>query len=118
MITLAQAAARTGVARSTILRAIKRGTLSGIRGEAGKTWLVDPAELARVFPVTAPPARQNAMEVVVAQLAIAEERIAELKRALEDMRNDRNDWKNQASLLLATLRETRGLEQPPPVGGK
>ena len=49
MLTLAQAAAQTGMARSSILRAIKRGALSGTRNPDG-TWLVDPAELARAFP--------------------------------------------------------------------
>jgi hypothetical protein len=49
MITLAQAAVMTGMARSSILRAIKRGALSGTRQDDG-TWLVDPAELAVPFP--------------------------------------------------------------------
>ena len=48
MITLAQAAAQTGMVRSSILRAIKRGALSGIRNPDG-TWLVDPAELPRLL---------------------------------------------------------------------
>ena len=47
MITLAQAAAQTGMVRSSILRAIKRGALSGIRNPDG-TWLVDLAELPRL----------------------------------------------------------------------
>jgi hypothetical protein len=54
MNTLAQAAAMTGMARSSILRAIKRGALSGTRQDDG-TWLVDGAELARAFPVNAQP---------------------------------------------------------------
>ena len=89
MLTLAQAAAMTGMARSSILRAIKRGALSGTRNDDG-TWLVDGAELARVFPVTAQPVRQDAHPDALAahKLALAEERIAELKVRLAEMRQD------------------------------
>jgi len=48
--TLGMAARATGTAKSTIYRAIKAGRLSGTRTEAGE-WSIDPAELARVFPL-------------------------------------------------------------------
>ena len=47
--TLAQAAAETGLHRSSILRAIKRGAVSGSR-EAGGQWSIEPAELFRATP--------------------------------------------------------------------
>src|SRR3954451_19744285 len=49
-ITLAQAAEATGRNRSTILRSIRRGTLSATRDQRTQAWMVDPAELFRVFP--------------------------------------------------------------------
>jgi hypothetical protein len=47
--TLAQAIAATGRSRSTLIRAIRKGTISATRDETG-TYLVEPAELHRVFP--------------------------------------------------------------------
>lgn len=100
MITLAQASAITGMARSSVLRAIKRGAISGSRNPDG-TWLVDPAELARNFPVNAQGAQQLAHPdpVVAVKLEAAQQRIADLERALADMRGERDDWKIQAQEL-------------------
>ena len=53
--TLAEAAQATGLNRSTILRAIKNGRISGVRDELG-AWSVEPAELHRLFlPAQAEP---------------------------------------------------------------
>jgi IS30 family transposase len=49
--TLGQAAKATGKAKSTILRAIKNGTLSASKGAKG-SYQIDPAELHRVFEST------------------------------------------------------------------
>src|SRR5262245_33938132 len=100
MITLAQAAAMTGMARSSILRAIKRGALAGTRNADG-SWVVDPAELARAFPVNAQAALHGAHPdpVAAVKLEAAHQRIADLERALADMRGERDDWKTQAQRL-------------------
>jgi hypothetical protein len=47
--TLAEAAAGGGVNKSTVLRAVKRGRISGTRGEFGVCH-VEAAEVHRVFP--------------------------------------------------------------------
>jgi hypothetical protein len=47
--TLASAATACGVNKSTILRAIKAGKISGTRDEHNE-WHVEPAELHRVYP--------------------------------------------------------------------
>lgn len=47
-LTLGQAAKTTGKAKSTILRAIKNGTMSAQKGPNG-AYQIDPAELTRVF---------------------------------------------------------------------
>jgi hypothetical protein len=47
---MAEAATAAGMAKSSILRAIKRGTLSATRDEATGQWRIDPAELHRVYP--------------------------------------------------------------------
>jgi hypothetical protein len=50
MYSLATAAKAAEVSRPTIQRAIKSGKLSAIRNENG-SYAIDPAELARVFPL-------------------------------------------------------------------
>ena len=47
--TLAEAAKATGKSKSTILRSIKAGRISAVRDELGGGWLVEPAELHRLY---------------------------------------------------------------------
>jgi hypothetical protein len=50
--TLATAAKATGLNRSTILRAIKSGQITGTKDQFGE-WRVEPVELHRVYPAIA-----------------------------------------------------------------
>src|SRR3954451_21519819 len=50
---LAHAGTAVGRNRSTILKAIRRGAISASRDEATGGWLIEPAELHRVFPPVA-----------------------------------------------------------------
>jgi hypothetical protein len=47
--TLGQAAKASGRSKATIHRAVKAGRISAARSETG-CWLIDPAELHRVYP--------------------------------------------------------------------
>jgi hypothetical protein len=106
-LTLAQAAQATGLNRSTVLRAIKSGRISGQRDDSG-AWSVEPVELHRVFPPAA------AMPKALPQDAQTDALVAELRAQLADMRAQRDawqaeaaDWKRQAQNLLPP-------PQPPP----
>lgn len=60
--TLGTAAKATGKAKSTILRAIKSGTISASKDAAGN-YSIDPSELHRVFDATpTQPALSNAAQ--------------------------------------------------------
>jgi hypothetical protein len=114
LLNLAQAAALTGMNRSSILRAIKRGAIPGTK-DHNEVWHVDGAELARAFPVTPPnaqPAEQDAHSDALAahKLALAEERITELKQRLDEMRHDldraqagEDAWKEQCERTMPAL---------------
>jgi hypothetical protein len=52
--TLAAAAVATGLNKTTVLRAIKSGRISGTKDDTGQ-WHVEPVELHRVFAVTLVP---------------------------------------------------------------
>jgi hypothetical protein len=51
--TLAQAARAIGRNKTSVLRAIKSGKISAIRDEATGGWLIEPAELHRLYPPAA-----------------------------------------------------------------
>jgi DNA-binding transcriptional MocR family regulator len=91
-LTLAEAAQATGLNRSTILRAIKRGAISGVREERG-AWSVEPVELHRVFPRTA------AVPKATPQDAHVDVLIAELRTQLTEMRQQRDAWRDVAERL-------------------
>ena len=91
-LTLAEAAQATGLNRSTILRAIKGGRISGARDESG-AWSVEAVELHRVFPpasATPEPVRQDAQTDAL---------VLELRAQLAEMRSQRDAWQGIAERL-------------------
>ena len=89
--TLAAAAAATGTNKTTVLRAIKAGKITGTKDAHGQ-WFVEQAELHRVYPAVADAAgnaaatphlaMDDAAALAMAQrrAAMAEEKLGELKR--------------------------------------
>src|SRR3954454_14084105 len=80
--TLRQAAKAAGKDRTTILRAILSGKLSATRDEATGSWLIEPAELHRLYPPTkstgegaAPPSMHTGVRSTAAQVEIREMQI-------------------------------------------
>lgn len=67
-LTLPQAAKATGKDRSTLFRAIKSGKLTATKNAAGD-YVVDVAELDRVYPVKSPRTHTGAVRDVASQLA-------------------------------------------------
>lgn len=49
MYTLKEAGDVTGMSKSTIFKAIKKGTISASKHENGQ-WMIEPCELHRVYP--------------------------------------------------------------------
>lgn len=128
-LSLREAAKATGMSKSAMLRAIQRGTISASRDTHG-VWAIQPAELFRVYkplqansnaPVStsdsssvlgqsttdaAPPAEADLMS----KLAASEASLDALKQLLEEVKQSRDDWKQQAlvkdQLLLEHKRDT------------
>jgi hypothetical protein len=59
--SLVEAGAAVGRTRSAILKAIKRGAISATRDPATGGWLIEPAELHRVFPAVSPDVSQGTL---------------------------------------------------------
>ena len=93
MYTLAEAAAACGINKTTVLRAIKSGRISGAKDELG-AWHVNAAELHRVFP---PAASATAGTDAAPQRAIpdaaTDSLIADLRGVIADLRQDRDHWR-------------------------
>ena len=93
--TLAAAASATGLKKSTILRAIKSGRISGMRDERG-VWYVEPGDLHLLHPPDVPrdldlePAYSEAdVEELGAQIeTLLREAGDRLRQQLEEVRRE------------------------------
>ena len=93
-LSLGQAARLTARGKTIFVRAISgRFTGSKKDGDHG----MDAAESARVYPFPAP---VETVAELRTRVALAEERLTELKATLEDMRRDRDAWREQAQTRL------------------
>ena len=117
--TLGMAARATGLSKSTIRRAIKAGRVSAGRSDTGD-YAVDPAELHRVFPPVDAAARSGngcvthdatpsePGEVALRHARLEAEIDASLKVAallcehLQEARQDRDRWREQAQQLVVS----------------
>lgn len=114
--TLGMAAKATGKSKTTIQRAIAKGTISAHKEKNGQ-YSIDPSELHRVFSMvstdtvaqpsqvdTSRPPDETPLQVKVEALEAMLERERE---ALTEMRSDRDAWKNQATALLGRPEQKR-----------
>ena len=106
--TAGQAAKATGVATSTITRALKTGKISGESQKSGG-WLIDPTELHRVFPPVATQESRNSPTLGSATPEF-DSRNRDLPQLLEvlqeqiaDLKNDRDHWREEAQALRRLL---------------
>lgn len=120
-VTLGQAAKLASVSKSTLTRAIKSGRLSAQRRDDGG-YEIDVAELARVYDVrietpatggatggvtqdaTAPaqPRDADATPDVTARLAALDAEVRGLRELLAEVRDSRDQWRQQAERLAIT----------------
>lgn len=110
LLTLGQAARETGKQKSTILDAIRNGRLSATRDDR-KQWQIDPAELFRVYPPQQATERQATHKQEPEPLSFLADLLAKereerererrlLESQLEDLKADRDHWRQQATALL------------------
>lgn len=121
--SLKQAAEETGLSKTTIFRSIKSGRLSAIKDDNNR-YTIEASELFRVFQrnstcnvtveqhETKNVTPETAIETVKIQLendALKRE-LEILKAIIEDLRKDRDDWKNQAAIIktITNMREKKG----------
>jgi hypothetical protein len=95
--TLGTAAKATGKAKSTILRAIKSGTISATKALNG-SYEIEPSELHRVFPPN------DAQQASSADTQPIEEHNATLRLRLEILEAERQRERDQMQATIDDLR--------------
>src|SRR3954451_10038639 len=106
-LTVLEAGRLVGRSKSHIFRAIRAGTLSAERDAAGN-YRIDPAELARVFPLARQDAPDDlsrhsdgtALAQLEARLADALDQVSDLRRRLDAEAEERR----RLTAVLADLR--------------
>jgi len=119
-LTLNQAAKVAHKSKAAILEAIRSGRLSAKRNELGQ-WEIDPAELFRVYPQNQsetgrenrdqPQVENHTTPILLEKIASFEERLRateaerererrQLESQLDDLKTDRDHWRQQATMLL------------------
>jgi len=112
---MTEAAKLTGKQRQTIHKAIREGRISASRSESGE-WRIDPAELFRVYPplstVDVNPigkvddGLQRVDSGLQREIELLRERLREKDGMIDDLRQDRDHWRQQATALLTDQRAT------------
>lgn len=116
--TLGTAAIAAGKSKTTIQRAIEKGRISAEK-VVGGGYSIDPAELHRVFPmantdtVSCDPKLDTTRPhdetpELRAKIDGLEAMLAREREALEEVRADRDAWKQQATALLGAPQKRRG----------
>ena len=116
MYTLGSAAKAVGKSKATISKALKSGRISGHKGDDG-VFHIDPAELHRVYPPIAQGEHKETHEglpkstntnILVRELEMrleaAQQRLTDKDGVIDDLREDRDRWRQQATSLLEDKR--------------
>lgn len=103
-ITIKQAGEATGKSKATILRAIKAGTISAVKDELSGAWMIDPADLYRVFQ----PASNDAGEVLHGEAGASRREVTMMQQQLEELRHERERERLDKDRQIESL--TRRLE--------
>jgi hypothetical protein len=103
-ITIKQAGEGTGKSKATILRAIKDGTISAVKDESSGVWMIDPAELYRVFPS----ASNDASEALHGEAGSTRREVMMMQQQLEELRHERERERLDKDRQIESL--TRRLE--------
>jgi hypothetical protein len=123
--TLGQAAKAVGMSKTSILRSINAGRISAGRDEFGQ-WAIEPCELHRVYPPLANDTGtgngteergvtggETALAEAITRTTVAEARLSDFKSMLDDIREQRDRWQQQAERLAALAITDQRKERSP-----
>lgn len=100
MLSMGEAARKAGVSKATIHRAIKSGKLSATRTDSG-AYSIDPAELFRAYPpLKLPETVSVRQQETPPEPSDSGREITLLRERIEELKQDRDAWRQQAERLL------------------
>lgn len=106
MLSLKDAAEAVSMTKPALFKAIKSGRLSATRNDKGE-YQLDPIELFRVYPppktepVTRnPESLQLEIDSLRLEIQQRDERISDMRAQVNDLKTDRDHWRQQATMLL------------------
>lgn len=128
--TLGTAAKATGKTKTAIAESIKKGRISAIKDDFGR-YQIDPAELHRVYPPLSEADRQEDSQsghdktqelttkimVLEAQLQSIAELKAQIAAERDDLRADRDHWREEAAQMRRMLTDQSAKPAAVPAGG-
>ena len=110
--TLGEAAKAVGKSKATISKAIKNGKISATKQEDG-SYSIDPSELHRVYPPTPTSTVYREQYETPQETAVNPTELIELRvkleaahKRIEDLEEDREEWRKQANRLLSHTPQT------------
>lgn len=137
-LTLNQAAKAAHKSKAAILEAIRSGRLSAARDDLNQ-WQIEPSELFRVYPPDQvqtgdenhdQPQEENHKTTLLSaqishleqqletQLKSAERERRQLESTIDDLRTDRDHWRQQATALLTHQPDPEPNQNPEPPPAK
>lgn len=112
--TLNQAAREAGKSKATILEAIRNGRLSAPKDEQGR-YLIDPAELFRVYPPNAPELVAETETDPIRpepETDLLRQKVEFLERSLDGAERERDEWRDQCKRMTHLLTDHRQPSSP------
>lgn len=107
MFSMGEAARQSGMSKATIHRHIKAGKLSAVRNSDG-SYAIDPAELFRAYPIAKQAETVSVRHIETQELPPETDReISLLRERIEELKQDRDAWRQQAERLLLTPPEAK-----------
>ncbi len=123
--TIGQASKETGKAKSTIKKAIDNGELS-VFEKTSRGFKIDASELFRVFPRKTAERSENVTNeqtettkqyiensILKAKLELADQRHEDAQRTADDLRSERDSWKEEFQKASALLADQRPAQPAP-----
>ena len=101
--TLGEAAKATGRSKATIHRAIQSHKISAIKDDATGAWLIEPAELHRVFPAVSLKPLQNGA-VRQSEMVGETPETSDLRHRLDELRAERERERADKDAVIEDLR--------------
>jgi hypothetical protein len=100
-LSLGEAAKRAGVSKSTVLRSLKSGKLSGTYDAETKLWSIEPVECDRAFPKAQPepPANGTLRTDYETQIHLLKSLVEQVQGERDRLVEEVDHWREQAKAI-------------------